>query len=494
MNIMVCDCGTSTCRVLVREGDTGRLLGKWSESVGTELFSRSQAEVDLERLWGLVSRLLRAATRDHSVDVVGVSTFFGYAFLDRHGYPVGGGSTWNDHRAEAAARLTADRIGDEQIAALTGRRLTGELLIPKLMRMSHDEPERFKNVVRVIGIKDEIVHRLTGEIGTDFAHADYSGGFSPWKRTLIPELWEAAGLDPRLLPYPDSAVERAGSVCRAAALSTGLSRGTPVVRGTSDGSAAMYGCGVMTAGTGALVSGTTDVLMVSVPRGSDSLTATFPGLTVNTAMVGDGTLAGGAMGFSGGTAAWIASLTGRGLEELTSLAETVPAGAEGLMMMPSLTGERSPFWRPDLRGAWFGIDPNHGPGHLFRSCLEGNAVRTALLADRLQAAGVDISSLSVGGGGARSRLWNQIRADVTGMGVSAPDDPEATGRGCALLCLPGLNGEEVNEERFAELSRRWMEPVRHFAPDPAAHERYRGACRRYERAVQVCPEKLRSWS
>jgi len=250
----------------------------------------------------------------------------------------------------------------------------------------------------------------------------------------------------------------------------------------------------MTLGTGALVSGTTDVLMVSVPRGSDSLPGIFPNLTVNTAMVGGGTLVGGAMGFSGGTAAWIASLTGRDLEELTGLAETVPAGAGGLMMMPSLTGERSPFWRPDLHGAWLGIDPSHGPGHLFRSCLEGNAVRTALLADRLQASGVYISSFSVGGGGARSRLWNQIRADVTGMSVSAPYDSEATGRGCALLCLPYLNGKEMKEERFAELSRRWMDPVRHFAPDPAAHEGYRGACRRYERAVQVCSEELRSRS
>jgi sugar (pentulose or hexulose) kinase len=259
--------------------------------------------------------------------------------------------------------------------------------------------------------------------------------------------------------------------------------GTPVLRGTSDGSAAMYGCGVMIPGVASLVSGTTDVLMTratALTRSPEEVS-----LTVNTCMIGGGCLVGGAMGYSGGTVSWVQTLTDKGLDELSRAAEAVAPGADGALMTPSLTGERSPFWNPDHRGAWVGIGPSHGPGHLFRACLEGSAVRTALLLKRIVGAGHSVRRLNVGGGGASSPLWNQIRADSVGLEVFVSEDPEATVRGSALLCLPHISGGAVSEKRFVEVSEKWMQPASLYTPVASRGTVYRKMAERYERTVAL---------
>lgn len=485
---MVCDCGTSTCRASIVDAETGRSLVARSRSLPDGVFDGP--EVDVELLWQAVSETLSETAGAHEgvVDVLTVSSFFGYAYLDGRTEPLGRATSWMDGRAEEEARTLAERVSGEPAARRTGRRLTGELLLPKLIRMAQQEPERFARLRTVVGIKDELVRRLTGEVGTDFAHADYTGGFDPAARSTIEEMWEAAGVSPDLLPRPLPATESAGLLTREGARRSGLREGTPVARGTSDGSAAMYGCGVMIPGVGAFVSGTTDVLMTNVPAGTVLLPAEDRSLTVNSSMIGDGTLVGGAMGFSGGAAAWVAKATRSSIDALEREAAAIAAGSDGLLMVPSLTGERSPFWNPAMHGAWIGIRASHSTGHLFRSCLEGSAVRAAILIERLADAGLVLSSLRIGGGGARSALWNRIRADASGLPLRVSEDVEATVRGAALLCLPLLEGRRMDESELAQRCERWLEPARSIEPDPSAREAYRRARRLYERALAFLPE------
>ena len=150
-------------------------------------------------------------------------------------------------------------------------------------------------------------------------------------------------------------------------------------------------------------------------------------------------------------------------------------------MVPSLTGERSPFWNPSSSGAFIGLRRGHGPAHLFRSCLEGSAVRAAILLERLSRGGAVARALVVGGGGARSSLWNQIRADATGLPVQVPDDPEATGRGTAQFCVSMLEGGAIAEPQFEEISRRWTSAASRYEPEEGRREVYDSLRAEYER-------------
>jgi xylulokinase len=135
---------------------------------------------------------------------------------------------------------------------------------------------------------------------------------------------------------------------------------------------------------------------------------------------------------------WWANIGTNGeLHTALALAEAAPAGAGGLVCLPFLAGERSPLWDPTARGAILGLTFNHGPAHLARAVLESTAYELRLLSDAILRLGTHIDELRVCGGQARSRLWNQIKADVTGLSASVPRLPEVALMGDAICAAIG---------------------------------------------------------
>ncbi len=490
MAVLVVDCGTSACRAVRYPLDGGPAEGDRREALPESAFGLGGAEIDPDALWQTVLRLLRWGAGEGPVEAIGFSTFFAYLFLGSDGTLLKPGTTWMDRRAAGEAKLLGRQLTQSAVHAATGRIPTGELLIPKMLHLRHEEPALFSRVATVVGLKDDMVRRLTGSVGTDFAHADYSLGYRPGSMRLYDEAWESAGIDSALLPPPQSAAAPAGAVTREAAAETGLTAGTPVVRGTTDGTAAMYGCGVLDAregrrpGTGALVCGTTDVLMTHVSAESGAVTTTLADerITCNTAMAGGGLLAGGAMGMAGGAVDWLARTLAMTIPELEQAAAAAPAGSDGLLMVPSLTGERAPFWNETVAGTFTGIRPEHGAGHLFRACLEGSAVRLRMLADLIEEAGVSVSRFNTGGGSSGSALWNRIRADATGRPLVLLADPEATARGTALFCAAMLAGRE---DALFGLTPAWIRPRATVEPDPEQGARYEQSAARYREVMAL---------
>ena len=481
MSILVIDCGTSSCRVVEYSVIDRRRIREWRAAVAPSVFI--DGEVEVESIWQMAARLIREASQESPgrIDAVGAASFLAYVFLDRDQQVIAPATTWMDHRAGNEASILLNRLTPGLCHRACGRIPTSELLLPKLMRLGRRNPGLLARVRRVVGLKDEMVRRLGGTVGTDYAHADYSLGWETGCAAPFTEAWEAAGVSRSLLPEPEPASARAGTVSAEAAELTGLRAGTPIARGTTDGTSAMYGGGVFDPAFGVLVSGTTDVLMCHVPDGApvEGLS-----LTVNTAMAGDGTLTGGAMGLSGGALAWISQLTGRPVDELESMAAAVAAGSEGLRMIPSLTGERAPFWQEEVKGALLNLDLNHTPGHLARACMEGAAARARLLMDEMKASGLPLSAVTVGGGSSGSLLWNRIRADALQVPLHPARDKEMTARGIALFCALMLEGSAGRSESLTALTRDWVHRDAPVTPDPSFAGLYQDMAEEYRMYVK----------
>jgi sugar (pentulose or hexulose) kinase len=489
VSILVIDCGTSSCRVVEYAAADRRRVCEWQAPMPEAMFSAG--EVDVEPLWHIAAGLLREASRESPgrIDAVGAASFLAFVLLDGDQRVIAPATTWMDHRAGHEARILADRLTPRGCHRACGRIPTPELLLPKLMWLGRQDPGLLGRVRRVIGLKEEFVRRLGGKVGTDYAHADYSLGWETGCAAPFAGSWEAAGVPSSILPQPEPAWAGAGTVSPEAAAVTGLRAGTPIARGTTDGTSAMYGGGVFDPAFAVLVSGTTDVLMCHVPDGGpvDRLT-----LTVNTAMAGAGTLVGGAMGLSGGALSWIGRLTGVPVDELERMAAEVPAGSEGLRMIPSLTGERAPFWQDGVKGALLDLDPSHTPGHLARACMEGAAARVRLLADEMRASGLPFRAVTVGGGSSGSLLWNRFRADALQVPVYPAQDKEMTARGIALFCAAMLEGSAGRPQSLAALTRDWVHREEPVIPDPASVGLYQDLAGQYRRYVENRVEPRRA--
>jgi xylulokinase len=489
VSILVIDCGTSSCRVVEYSAADRLRIREWRAALPATMFNAG--EVDVEPLWQVAAGLVREASRESPgrIDAVGAASFLAFVLLDRDHRVIAPATTWMDQRARDEARILADRLTPQGCHRASGRIPTPELLLPKLMWLDRRKPGLLARVQRVIGLKDEVVRRLGGKIGTDYAHADYSLGWETGCAAPFVESWEAAGVPSSILPEPEPAWAGAGTVSPEAAAVTGLKAGTPIARGTTDGTSAMYGGGIFDPAFAVLVSGTTDVLMCHVPGGRpvDRLT-----LTVNTAMAGAGTLVGGAMGLSGGALSWIARLTGVPVEELERMAAAVPAGSEGLRMIPSLTGERAPFWQDDVKGAFLDLGLSHTPGHLARACMEGAAARILLLADEMKADALPLLAVTVGGGSSASPQWNRFRADALQVPVYPARDKEMTARGIALFCAAMLEGSPGGSQSLAALTRDWVHRETPVTPDPASAGLYQGLAGRYRQYVENRPELRRT--
>jgi xylulokinase len=464
--LAVVDIGTGTVRAHVLDADGGvRATAARAQHVRV---GEDRAEVDTDALWSAVAACLRealAAVDARRVAAVGIASALGYVLLGRGGVPLGPALLWMDRRAVDEAVRLSDDLGAEALYRTAGRRLDPEVLLAKLAWIRAREPERFARIGTFVGLKDDVVRRLTGTVGTDVAHATYTMLYDVGAREWSFDLADAVGLSRDALPElrrPDAV---AGHVTPSAAAFTGLPASVPVVTGTSDGTAACLLAGVAP-GLAVNVTGTSDVVMARVERPlHDPSRCTL----VNPYPLGDGFMVGGVLGTTGGTLKWLVDrlcpdLTGPDrYRRLDDEAARVPTGARGVVCLAGLAGERAPRWNAAARGAFVGLDLAHGRAELARAVLESVALSVAAVVGTLRTLGAEVRRLRVVGGGAQSDLWTQIRADATGLPVERPRSVEGTVTAIALLAGVGV-GLYTD---LAAGARRIAPPTRVFAPQPA---------------------------
>jgi xylulokinase len=304
--------------------------------------------------------------------------------------------------------------GEETLLATVGNRLTSQSVGPKLAWVADAEPDVFARTRRVYSAPGWVVRRLTGEYTLDH----YSASTSDPLYDLRAHGWWEPGwtglerLERPTLAWPGEVV---GSVTTEAAELTGLAPGTPVVAGTVDAMAEAYSVGCGAVGDTMVMYGSTMFLIQTV-----AAPAVHPGLWAAVGRTADTSSVAAGMSTSGLITGWLADLTSRSFPELLDEARGVPAGSDGLLMLPYFAGERTPLFDPRARGAWVGLTLRHGRGHLYRSALEavGFGVRHNLAA--MTDAGARPARLVAVGGGTREDLWTQIVSDVTGLPQDVP--------------------------------------------------------------------------
>ena len=479
--VLALDVGTGSVRAHLLDAE-GHRLASAGRSVPVALGADARAELDPDQVWAAARAALGEAlahTSPGRLAALAVASGLGYVLLDEAGSPLGPALLWMDRRARAEATHLASRLPAEQWYRLTGRALDPEVWLAKLCWIRTHEPERFRRTRRFVGIKDELIRRLTGEIASDPTHAAYSMLFDVSRRDWSEELLRVAGIPQAILPPLRGASAIAGRVSRAGAEATGLPEGLPVATGASDGTVACLAAGIAAAGTAVNVTGTSDVLMIGVDR-----PLWDPGrrTLVNPHPVSAGWMVGGILGTTGGALKWFADrfcpdLQGRGRYAiLDQEAARAGLGAQGLLGLTGLAGERAPLWDPLARGALVGLDLGHRRGEVVRAILEGVALTLRDLVALLEEIGAAIRCIRVVGGGAASDLWSQIRADAIGLPVERPRLAEGTATG--LLLLAGLAVGLWTD--LGEAARRLAPTGRTFEPDPGRHGEYArlGALRR----------------
>lgn len=275
-----------------------------------------------------------------------------------------------------------------------------------------------------------LVARLTGAKVFDHGLASTSMLYDLRTRDFDPDLLRAFDIAAEELPKLDDAYASAGSLTGEGVRMSGLPEGIPVAVGTGDDFSAPFGGGLVSPGRLVCVLGTAEVIGALHPEP----VIDPQGLVETHGYVTDGYFIENPGWLSGGALAWFLD-TWRlsDCAELDRLAAAVPPGAEGLTFLPALSGAMAPEWIASARGAFYGLTPAHGTGHMARAVLEGCAFAMRDVIERLRSLGVSLESILLLGGGARSALWAQIRADVSGLPVEVPEMVDTSPLGAAML-------------------------------------------------------------
>ena len=380
---------------------------------------------------------------------------------------------WMDRRASAQSAALAQAAGAERLRSITGLNPDASHSGPKTMWLRDHEPEHYRSARRLASVGGYLNGWLTGTTVHDHANASSSLLYDLTARDWSAELVERAGLDQAQLPALAAAHEEIGTLRPEPADEIGLSPRTRVVCGTGDDHAATLGAGGIGPGTLVDVTGTAEPVAAPVA----AVVIDPDGLVETHAHAIDGMLLLENPGFvSGGSVRWLAELTGRTQVDSLAAAAEAPVGSGGVLFLPALSGSMAPRWDERMRGSFAGLSLDHGVGHLARAVLEGCAYALRDIVDRLEALGAGADEIRVVGGGARSDVWLQIKADVTGRPVRRVLGDCATSTGAAMLAGIGTGAFTDPEQAVAACVALDAGPVR---PDPRAVEAYRGRHRAY---------------
>ncbi len=409
------------------------------------------AEQDPHDWWAAcqaaIAKLLReSAVRSDEISCIGLTgQMHGAVLLDKDDQVLRPALIWADQRTAEECRFLNATVGAERLVELTANPALTNFTLTKLLWVRSHEPEIWRKFHSFLLPKDYVRLRLTGVRATDMADASGTLLLDVAHRRWSYEMLDAAGLRPDCLPALHESPVIVSEVTEAAARSTGLKAGTPVIAGAGDQAAGATGMGIVRAGDVSATIGTSGVVFAATgapftdPQGRlHTFCHAVPG---RWHVMGVTQAAGLSLrwfrdNFGIGTGAAAQDLDPYNV--LSAEAARVPPGAEGVLWAPYLMGERTPHLDPGARAALAGLAANHGRGHIIRAILEGVAFSLKDTLTIFEELAVPIRAIRLGGGGARSPLWRQIQADVYGRAVEIVAAEEGAAYGAALLAGVGV--------------------------------------------------------
>jgi xylulokinase len=384
------------------------------------------------------SVLVKAGVGGEKITAIGLTgQMHGLVLLDEAGRVLRPAILWNDQRTQNQCDEIHRRIGRERFIQISGNVALTGFTAPKILWVKENEPQVYAKARHVLLPKDYIRYRLTGNYAMDKADGSGTVLFDLKARDWSEELLKALEIDPAWMPQTFEGPECTGAVTEAAAALTGLKAGTRVVAGGGDQSAQAVGVGAVEPGIVGLTVGTSGVVFATTPTAliePDGRLHAFchavPGMWHFM----------GVMLSAAGSLQWYRDTLApeMSFDDLLHEAESAPAGSNGLMFLPYLSGERTPHPDPLARGAFIGLTLRHSRAHLTRAVLEGVAFGLKDSFELIQHAGLGkITQVRASGGGTQSALWRQILASVLEAELVTVNTTEGAAYGAALLAGVG---------------------------------------------------------
>lgn len=432
------------------------------------------AEHDPDAWWKVCRETVReaiAACGCSADEIAGVSfsgQMHGLVALDGDGRPVRPSILHCDARSGEQVRQMRRLLGPEGVRTQVLNPIYTGFLLPSLLWVRENEPERFDRIRHVCLPKDYLKLKMTGELSSDFSDASATLAYdireNDWSRTIL----DLVGIPVSFFPVCYATTENAGSISAAAAAETGLKAGTPVSAGGGDQVMQGIGNGMVNVGDATVNIGTSGQVSFQIDR---------PVLNpeLNTNMFcgyrrGRWILFGATMSAGLSLEWWHRNSGGYDYKSIDREAEQTELGSGGVLFLPYLNGERTPHVDPDLSGAFLGLNIGTTHAHMTRSVMEGVAYSLMQCIEICGSLGFRAKSLVASGGAARSKPWLQLQADIYNTPLRVSETQEQAGLGAAIAAGVGA-GVFADLEEGCSAAVRYRDEI--VLPDAERHETYR---------------------
>ncbi len=486
------DLGTSSVKVAVCSSDDGSIVGAGTAEYPILTPLPGQAEQEPDHWWKAVIAAARQALQTAGkveVRAIGLcGQMHGFVAMGSNRRPVRPAIIWADQRSAPLLSEIRERVGPELLATTCGTAPAAGFLISSLFWLQQHESATIEQTKTLLMPKDYLRFKLTEGFGTDQSDAAATGIFDIEKRVWADEVISRLKFPRAIFPSVYSSAEIIGELSREAAGKLGLTAGIPVATGCADQPAQAVGNGLIDPPLGSVTVGTGG--QVFVPLSKPLFDAQLRLHTFCHAPETRWYLL-GAMLSAGMALRWLRTTLGIencSYAEMDRLASAVEPGAEGLVFLPYLVGERSPLMDPRAKGGFVGLTLRHGPGHLVRALLEGVAYALRQIVEVMANCGANPNHLVASGNGLGSPLWRQILANVLARQLHQGKDKHATERagvGAALIggIGAGLLKDYEDTRRFAP---RFSAVTAPEAEQSSLYETH------YSRFLDLYP-RLKSW-
>lgn len=437
------DTSTTATKALLMD-EKGQVLGVAASEYSFETPHPLWSEQSPHLWWDATIQSIRQVLKETGVDVNAVKgigltgQMHGLVLLDEKGDVLRPAILWNDQRTGAQCDRIRETLGRKNLIQITGNDALTGFTAPKILWVQDTEPELWTRTRHILLPKDYLRYTLTNEYASDRAGGAGTILFDLEKRDWSPEVLDALNIPAEYLPKTYEGTEVTGMLSAEAAKLLGLPAGIPVFGGGGDQAAAAVGTGAVRAGVVSLSLGTSGVVFATT---DDAFIESNGRLHAFCHSVPDKWHLMGVMLSAAGSLRWFRDTFAPNVDYDTLLkpAENVPAGSDGLIFLPYLTGERTPHPDPLARGSFTGITVRHTLPHFTRAVLEGVSFGLRDSFELMKEAGLkNIDQVRVTGGGARSPLWRQILADIFGVEIVTVNAAEGAAYGAAILAAAGV--------------------------------------------------------
>lgn len=476
MYLLGIDIGTSACKAAAFTRD-GTEAASAVEPYSVVYPAEGYAEQDAREWYAAVCRAVRAvAEKVGAGNIAGVGVdgqSWSCILCGADGEPLAPTPIWFDRRAAAQCERIKQAVGEDILFSVCGNPAQPSYTTPKELWFRENAPDLYKRTYKILQSNSFIVMKLTGEYTSDVSQGYGCFFFDMAKKRFDADIAREIGCDLSLYPDLRDSFEVVGRVTQAAARETGLVAGTPVVAGGLDAACGTLGVGVYRDGQTQEQSGTSGGMSICTEK-----CAPHKKLILGVHVTGGSYLLQGGTTGGGGSMKWFAEQFGASFagddgdrsvfSKIDDEAATAAPGSDGVVFLPYMAGERSPIWDARAKAVWFGLSYSVGRAQMARALMEGVAYSLRHNLDTAREAGASPDVLYPAGGGANSRVWTQIKADVTGLPFAVPNPGSAATLGAAMLAGVGVGVWNS----FGDAVRDTVRISRTQNPDPSARDAY----------------------